>query len=82
MNWVTAVAWANNLDYAGYTDWVLPTIAQLTTQFRTNLGQVADKKITAINGHNASYDLFSNIQATVYWSGSELSPDPYATAFS
>ena len=42
MDWTAAVAWANNLDYAGYTDWVLPTIDQLTTQFSTNLAEAVD----------------------------------------
>ena len=69
MTWDTAVAWANNLDYAGYTDWVLPTIDQLITQFSTNLGEVADESIA--DSHNANFDLFKNVKSYVYWSGSE-----------
>ena len=72
MNWTTAVAWANNLDYAGYTDWVLPTIAQLTTQFSTNLAEASGSSIAA--SHNGSYILFNNVQSGKYWSISE--PDP------
>ena len=75
MDWATAVAWANNLDYAGYTDWVLPTIDQLATQFSTNLGETSGQSIA--NSHNDSYNLFTNLQSYVYWSGSEYAPVPY-----
>ena len=74
MNWATAVDWADNLEYAGYTDWVLPTIDQLTTQFSTNLGEASGSSITA--SHNDSYNLFTNVQSYVYWSGSEYAPAP------
>ncbi len=74
MDWATAVAWANNLDYAGYTDWLLPTINQLTTQFRTNLAEANGSSIAA--SHNDSYNLFTNVQSYVYWSGSEYAPVP------
>ncbi|MEI6336129.1 MAG: DUF1566 domain-containing protein [Methylococcaceae bacterium] len=79
MNWSTAVAWANNLNYAGYTDWVLPTIDQLTTQFSTNLGKAAGVPI--ISSHNGDYNLFTNIQSYNYsqsynyWSGSVFAPN-------
>ena len=80
MDWTTAVAWANNLDYAGYTDWVLPTIAQLTTQFSTNLAEAADSSIAV--SHNDSYYLFTNVESYVYWSGTEWEADPdYALRF-
>ena len=75
MDWATAVAWANNLDYAGYTDWVLPTIDQLATQFSTNLGEASGQSIA--DSHNDSYNLFTNLQSYVYWSGSEYAPYPY-----
>lgn len=74
MDWATSVAWANNLDYAGYTDWVLPNIDQLTTQFRTNLGEAAGSSIA--DSHNDSYSLFTNVQNYVWWSGSEYAPNP------
>ena len=80
MDWATAVAWANNLDYAGYTDWVLPTIDQLATQFSTNLGEASGQSIA--DSHNDSYNLFTNLQSYVYWSGSEYAPYPdYAWYF-
>ena len=74
MDWATAVAWANNLDYAGYTDWVLPTIDQLATQFSTNLGEASGQSIA--DSHNDSYNLFTNLQSYAYWSGSEYAPYP------
>ena len=71
MNWTTAVAWANNLDYAGYTDWVLPSITQLTNQFSTNLGEAAGSSIA--DSHNDSYNLFTNVQSYRYWSSGSAS---------
>ena len=38
------------------------------------LGGVANTSITTT--HNANYDLFTNIQSSVYWSGTEYAPDP------
>ncbi|MEI6067314.1 MAG: DUF1566 domain-containing protein [Methylococcaceae bacterium] len=73
MDWSRAVAWAANLNYAGYTDWVLPTKAQLATQFSTNLGEAEGSSISS--SHNASYDLFTNVQSSVYWSGTGFAPD-------
>ena len=73
MNWATAVAWANNLEYDGHTDWVLPTITQLTNQFSNNLGEPLGKSITAIDGHNANYALFDNVQSYRYWSSGSAS---------
>ena len=74
MDWTTAVAWANNLEYASYTDWVLPTIDQLTTQFSTNLAEAEGSSIA--DSHNANFDLFKNVQSYMYWSGSEYAPNP------
>lgn len=39
----------------------------------SELGGVADQSITAT--HNANYNLFNNIQSSVYWSGTEYAPD-------
>ena len=74
MDWWTAVSWADNLNYAGYSDWVLPTISQLSAQFRTNLGGAVGSSITV--SHNISYDLFTNVSPENYWSGSVYAPDP------
>ena len=75
MNWATAVAWADNLEYAGYTDWVLPSITQLTNQFSTNLAEAYGSSIA--DSHNDSYNLFTKVKSDVYWSGSEFAPYPF-----
>ena len=72
MDWDTAAAWAEGLVYGGHSDWVLPTIDQLTYQFTINLGQPEYSQIKDLS--NANISLFSNIQNFVYWSGSEYSP--------
>lgn len=80
MNWTDANAWAANLVYGGYSNWVLPTISQLVTQFRTNLGEETGSSIT--NSHNTNYNLFNNLQNYVFWEGSESSPgSSYAWTF-
>jgi len=38
------------------------------------LGGVVDTSITTT--HNANYNLFTNIQSSVYWSGTEFAPSP------
>ncbi len=43
--------------------------SQLAQLFYGGLGQVANSDITTT--HNASYSLFSNIQANAYWSGTQ-----------
>ncbi len=89
MTWWGAQAWANNLRLGGVTGWTLPTTAdaanpnnygynittsQLGDLFYNQLGGVAGSSITTT--HNANYNLFSNVQDYVYWSGSEYAPFP------
>ena len=90
MNWADAVAWADQLTLGGYTDWSLPTTvpavsgynqtgSQMGNLFYTQLGGVADNSIATTNGN---YNLFTNVQSSVYWSGSEYAPFPgYAWVF-
>ncbi len=74
MNWDAANTWAAGLDYGGYSSgWLMPTIAELTYQFFTNLGEAPGSAIFA--SHNTNYDLFTNIQDYAYWSGSEYAPN-------
>ena len=86
MTWWGAQAWANNLTLGGYTDWALPTTvpavagynqtgSQMGNLFYTQLGGVQGTSITTT--HNANYNLFSNVQSYVYWSGSEYAPNPH-----
>jgi hypothetical protein len=58
-DWGTQVAWADNLDFAGNTDWRLPEIDEYGALFAAygNLTQVAE---------------FTNVQSGVYWSGTEF----------
>ncbi|MCX7084366.1 MAG: DUF1566 domain-containing protein [Methylococcales bacterium] len=89
MTWWGAQAWANHLSLGGYTDWTLPSTADATNPnnqgynittsqmgdlFYNQLGGVADTSITTT--HNANYNLFSNVQDSVYWSSSEYAPLP------
>ena len=80
MSWWGAQAWANNLSLGGYTDWTLPTTvpavegynqtgSQMGDLFYNQLGGVAGDSITTT--HNANYNLFTNVQNSVYWSSSE-----------
>jgi len=48
--------------------------SQLAQLFYGGLGQVQGSSITTT--HNANYSLFSNVQSSVYWSGTEYSADP------
>ena len=86
MTWFGAQAWANNLSLGGYTDWSLPTTvpalsgynqkgSQMGDLFYTQLGGVSHTSITTT--HNANYNLFTNVQSSVYGLGSEYAPNPY-----
>jgi len=58
-NWSTQMAWADNLTFAGSSDWLLPSIDEydaLSTAYG-NLRQVSD---------------FTNVQLGNYWSGTEI----------
>jgi hypothetical protein len=88
MTWFTAQSWIAGMDaanYLGYSDWRLPTSPNLASNTGTNqtsselghlfgieLGLQGVNSITTT--HNANYNLFSNIQNYVYWSGTESAP--------
>ena len=85
MTWADAVAWADQLTLGGYTDWSLPstpvedygynvTSSQMGDLFYNQLGGVAFNSIATT--HNDNYNLFTNVQSYVYWSGSEYAPVP------
>ena len=85
MTWFGAQAWANNLSLGGFTDWSLPstpveaygynvTSSQMGDLFYNQLGVSAGSSIATST--NPNYNLFTNVQSYVYWSGSEYAPDP------
>ena len=73
MSWWGAQAWTKSLEFGGYTDWRLPSIDELYTQFQVNLGQVAGLTINI--SHNSNFSLFSNIQYG-YWSSDTVTGVP------
>ena len=83
MTWANANAWAAGLDVAGVTGWRLadtdPALSgynqsgsEMGNLFYNVLGGVAGQSITMT--HNTNYDLFSNVQSSVYWSATEYAP--------
>lgn len=58
-DWNTQKAWAEGLDFAGSTDWVLPEISEYRALFRS-YGDVMNSSLP-----------FTNVQADYYWSGTE-----------
>ena len=61
-NWDAQMSWAGDLDFAGSTEWRLPSIGEYVALFNTygNLTQVAQ---------------FTNVQSFGYWSGTGISSD-------
>ena len=85
MTWAAAVAWADQLTLGGFTDWSLPTTvpalfgynqkgSQMGDLFYNQLGGVSSTSIATT--HNGYYNLFTNVQSSVYWSGSEYASSP------
>ncbi len=66
------VAYLDHTKYQGYSNWVMPSLTELATLFNTNLGEAPGSSITT--NHNSDYGLFSNIQTSAYWSGTEQDP--------
>ena len=95
MDWWGAMAWVKYLDstnYLGHSTWMLPatytqtcsnsyncTNSMLGELFYTGLGGSAGQSITTT--HNTSYGLFTNIQNSVYWSGTEYTSIPVVAWF-
>ncbi|MEQ1637850.1 MAG: DUF1566 domain-containing protein [Methylococcales bacterium] len=81
MDWQSSNSWAAGLIYGGYSDWRLPTrpagssdgsnqtSSEMGHLFYNELGGVAQQSLAGT--HNASYNLFSNLQDSVYWTGPE-----------
>lgn len=93
LDWPAADTWAAGLTAAGIGGWRLPTAdpggayynatSELGQLFYggidSGLGGSAEVPITA--SHNANFDLFSNIAADGYWTGTAAEPG-YAWTFS
>ena len=84
MTWWGAQAWANNLTLGGVTGWTLPTTefqlggfdqtgSQMGDLFYNQLGGLTGGPISS--SHNDNYNLFSNMQDSIYWSSSQSLPD-------
>ncbi len=89
MTWWGAQAWVSNLTLGGLKGWSLPatadaanpnnygyniTTSQMGDLFYNQLGGLAPTDLSA--NHNANYNLFSNVQDSLYWSSSEYTLDP------
>ena len=90
MDWFGAMAWTeylNNINYLGHNTWMLPTTydqtcvnsynctnSMLGELFYTGLGGTAGVPILSSNNGNVS--LFTNLQNTTYWSGTEYTSNP------
>ena len=95
MDWWGGMAfmgYLNGIDYLGHNTWMQPatydqscanyncTNSMLGELFYTGLGGTAGQSITT--SHNASYSLFTNVQNSAYWSGTEYASNPnYAWGF-
>jgi len=80
MNWYEATDWVNQLEYGGYSDWRLPSSANLGVACvdqnqdyfacpDTELGYLYFKE-------SDSLDIFFNVQSYQYWSGTLYTTQP------
>lgn len=88
MTWAESVAWASGLTVGGFTDWRLfnadpscgfsfnCTNNELGHLFYTEFGLTQGQSVASlVGGTNANFNLFSNVQASIYWSGTEYAPN-------
>jgi len=95
MNWFEAKIWADNLIYAGYDDWRLPsalntdgsdpcqldncTDSEMGHLYYAELGNVANGPLNISLKNSGD---FQNLQSGIYWSGTEYASMPdYAWHF-
>ncbi len=67
-NWASQKAWAENLSFAGRSNWVLPSIGEYQALF-------------AAYGDLTKVSEFTNVQWFEYWSGTEIEPGFRAWGF-
>ena len=91
MDWTTANDWANDLVYGGFDDWRLPTSlnadatgpcggldcsgSEMGHMFYNNWGATAGSDFS-LGTNAANLALFSNVQSSIYWSGTEDALNP------
>jgi hypothetical protein len=89
-NYGNSTHWAlpttvDSLSSAGFPNGVGSNPSQSSSQmaelFYGGLGQVALSSITTTNNGAAGYNLFSNVQSAVYWSGTQYSAVPTSAWF-
>ena len=88
---IAFMGYLNSIDYLGHNTWMQPTTydqnclgvnctnSMLGELFYTGLGGTAGQSITT--SHNANYSLFTNVQSSLYWSGTEYASFPYNAWF-
>ena len=70
MNWTNAIAYCNNLDAHGYTDWYLPFVSQLMVMWEACPEQ--SKSNSCMNDAiGATHDNFVTLENETYWSSTE-----------
>ena len=87
MSWVDSVVWAAGLSFGGFNDWRLfnadPSCStgfnctgnELGHLFYNEFNLTANQSVASLfGGANANFNLFTNVQASFYWSGTEYAP--------
>jgi hypothetical protein len=72
------VHYLNTQNYGGSSQWALPTSQwALPTSNGSQLGELFYNELGGTAGSSIPSGPFSNVQASVYWSGTEYGGDPY-----
>jgi hypothetical protein len=88
MNWEDSLAWADSLSVGSFDDWRLSnpdpicglavyncTVNELGHLFYNEFGLTQGQGVSSLfGGTNANFNLFINVQASIYWSGAEYAP--------
>lgn len=71
LNWQQALAWAENLDYAGYTDWRLPNAKELQSivDYTRSPATTSSAAIDPIFSTTAIIDEGGQTNCPFYWTG-------------
>ena len=70
MNWATAVSWADNLSFGGYTDWRLPNTTGLCTGYDctcSEAGHLGYVELGNSAGAMTNTGAFQNLLPANYW---------------